>query len=198
MNADDLRHLLRRPIAFHRALADVAGGATGGLFLSQLLYWSDRGGDPDGWIYKTQAEWREETALTRSEQERARKALRDLGVLEEARRDVPARLYYRLDFDRLASLLDPAIKDAAKRRACVQDSTNKGAASRGHLHTETTAKTTREDALTDADFARRVGAGLTSGTRAALKQAHTRGGALDRLAYAKAVEAEHARLLRGR
>ncbi|MFH1628684.1 MAG: hypothetical protein ABIE47_08170 [Pseudomonadota bacterium] len=34
------------------------------LFLSQLLYWSDKGKSEDGWIYKTYREWQEETCLT--------------------------------------------------------------------------------------------------------------------------------------
>ena len=33
----------RPPIAFYRPLASIAGGATGGLFLSQLLYWNGKG-----------------------------------------------------------------------------------------------------------------------------------------------------------
>jgi hypothetical protein len=121
MNAEELRYLLRRPIAFHRVFADLAGGATGGLFMSQLFYWSDKGADPDGWIYKTQDEWEEETALTRSEQERARKHLRALGILEETRRGVPSRLYYRLNVACLATMLDPASYDARNRQARMQD-----------------------------------------------------------------------------
>lgn len=147
ITAEELRFLLRRVIAFHRPLADVAGGATGGLFLSQLLYWSDKGSDPDGWIYKTQAEWTEETALTRWEQERARKVLREKGILEEQRRDVPARLYYRLNIDALASMLNHALKDEGSPRTRARDTTGKAAESRNHLHTETTTETTSENRL---------------------------------------------------
>lgn len=116
MNTDDLRRLmpriLQRPIALHRIFMDVAGSATGGIFLSQLFYWSDKGKDPDGWLYKTQEEWTAEVGLTRSEQERARKGLRERGVLEESRRGVPSRLFYRLNADALAAAIstlhDPA------------------------------------------------------------------------------------------
>lgn len=144
MTPDDLRYLLRRPIAFHRAFAEIAKGATGGLFLSQLFYWSDKGDDPEGWIYKTQEQWTEETALTRSEQERARKILVGLGLLEEARRGIPARLYYRLDVDALASMLDRAIKDAGSPQTSPQDTPDKVAASDKHSPiTETTPETTQ-------------------------------------------------------
>jgi len=93
------------PVAYYRAFAAIAGGATAGLFLSQLYYWHDRGRDPSGWIYKTQAEWEEETGLTRREQETARRKLRERGLVEEKLARMPARLHYRLKVDRLTALL---------------------------------------------------------------------------------------------
>jgi hypothetical protein len=120
-----LRRALRaalggRYIAYNVRYAQIAGGSvTAGVLLAQLLYWADKGADPDGWLYKTQAEWTDETGLSRSEQEIARRKLRDAGVLEEWRRGVPARLYYRIDWDglstALASLQTPADKDAGSR-----------------------------------------------------------------------------------
>ena len=97
--------LTDRPIAYHVALARISGGVTAGIFLSQLLYWTGKGKDPEGWIYKTQPEWTEETGLTRREQETARKRLRSRNILEEERRSVPARLYYRINFHMLIELL---------------------------------------------------------------------------------------------
>lgn len=75
--------LLARPIAFHRPLAVVAGSAAGGVFLSQLVYWSDRASHPAGWIYKSASEWHEETLLSVDEQRGVRRRLVGLGVLEE-------------------------------------------------------------------------------------------------------------------
>ncbi|MGL1664079.1 hypothetical protein ACSTJP_00070, partial [Vibrio parahaemolyticus] len=71
------------------------------LMLSQALYWSKRTNDPDGWFYKSQVEWEEETGMTRYEQEGARKALIKLGVLEELKRGVPCRLHYRVNMKAL-------------------------------------------------------------------------------------------------
>ncbi len=102
---DLLGKLLDRPVGFHRALADVGGGATAGLFLSQALYWSRRTTDRAGWFWKTQQEWQAETALTRREQETARARLRATGVLQERHAGVPAKLYFRVDLARLAALL---------------------------------------------------------------------------------------------
>ena len=97
--------LTDRPIAYHAVLAKAVGSATAGIFLSQLLYWTPRAQDKEGWIYKTQSDIHYETALTRREQETARKILRTSGVLQEKRAGVPSRLYFRVDMEGLTSLL---------------------------------------------------------------------------------------------
>lgn len=97
--------LFDRPIAYRPVLARVGGSVTAGILLAQAIYWTPRGDEPDGWFYKTQHEWQEETALTRSEWINARKALRACGVLEERLRGVPATLHYRVDLARLTELL---------------------------------------------------------------------------------------------
>ena len=108
-----LVRLLDRPIAFHRCFVDPTGSITAALMLSQALYWQQRTKDPDGWWYKTREEWREETGMSRWEQEEARKRLRRVGVLREERRGIPARLWYRVDEGQLWALLtktDPPTK----------------------------------------------------------------------------------------
>ncbi len=42
--------LTDRPVAYHPAIAEAVGSATAGIFLSQLLYWTPRAQDKDGWI----------------------------------------------------------------------------------------------------------------------------------------------------
>jgi hypothetical protein len=63
--------------------------------------------EPHGreWFYKTQTDLEEETGLTRYEQEGARKKLVSCGVLEEAKRGIPAKLYFRVNQERLEELL---------------------------------------------------------------------------------------------
>lgn len=90
-------------VAYYAAFAHLTGTVQAGIFLSQMVYWSAR--SQDGWVFRTQAELTEETGLSRFEQETARKRLRGLGVIQEERRGVPARLYYKVDFDRLSALL---------------------------------------------------------------------------------------------
>ena len=108
MKSDDFRSIklaLQHPTAYHRILANIGGGVTAGLFLSQCWYWTTKTTDQDGWLSKTQAEWEKETGLTRREQETARKRLRSRGFLQEKRAGVPARLYFRLDVKALAAAI---------------------------------------------------------------------------------------------
>lgn len=94
-----------RPIAFNRDFVKLGIGITGALLLSQAVYWCKRTNDNDGWFYKTADEWQEETGMTRNEQETARRRLRDLGILEEKRAGLPAKLYYRINTNKLVELL---------------------------------------------------------------------------------------------
>ena len=64
--------VLGSPVAYYAAFAQALGGVEAGVFASQFFYWHGKGHDPDGWVYKTQAEIEEETGLTRRNQETAR------------------------------------------------------------------------------------------------------------------------------
>lgn len=95
--------LVDRPIAFQRSFVRLGVGITGALLLSQIVYWQNR---MEGqWFYKTQADLEEETGLTRYEQEGARKKLVSCGVLKEEKRGIPAKLYFRVNQERLEELL---------------------------------------------------------------------------------------------
>ena len=102
--------LVDRPIAFQRSFVRLGVGITGALLLSQIVYWQNR---MEGqWFYKTQADLEEETGLTRYEQEGARKKLVSCGVLEEAKRGIPAKLYFRVNQVRLEALLLGKVQQA--------------------------------------------------------------------------------------
>ena len=102
---------LDRPLAVHRIFGKIAGGLSAGVMLSQAYYWCDKGSNPD-WFWKTQAEWQEETLLSRREQETARRSLLLLRtadgvpVWEEQRRGQPARLYFRLNLEALSEVIE--------------------------------------------------------------------------------------------
>lgn len=86
-------------VAYRRAFAKVAGGAIAGLFLSQVYYHACKTTDPDGWFCRSGEEWSEELCFTRAELTKARKALKDRGILEEVKRGIPSRLHYRLNLE---------------------------------------------------------------------------------------------------
>ncbi len=143
--------LLDRPIAFHRCFAELGGSVNAGLMLSQAVYWSQRTKNGDGWFWKTAEEWQEETYLTRTEQATARKQLKRLACWQEELRGVPAKLFYRVDFDALDELLS-ADKPARISQSSLPESANpvctipenKPSASVQTFITETTTEITPE------------------------------------------------------
>lgn len=94
-----------RKMLYYPDLATMCGGVSAAVFLSNLIYWHDRGADPD-WIYKTQEQIEMETGLSRTEQDTARRQLKMLGFLRECRRGIPAKMHYHLDLEKLNSAFD--------------------------------------------------------------------------------------------
>lgn len=91
-----------RVVAYSPQLAPLVGGPIAALLLCQLLFWTGRQRDPEGWIDKEQADWGAETGLSRRAQEGARKKLRARGLLEERYGGFPRRLFYRVNLEPLA------------------------------------------------------------------------------------------------
>ncbi len=146
---DLVRALLQRPIAFHPILAELAGSVTAGLMASQAIYWTPKTRNADGWFYKSQAEWKEEIALSRCEQETARKVLRSTPWWKEKRAGNPAKLYFRVDLEALALALSqyagnqhsrmletgsgkPADKNAGFPQSLLTETTSEPAQQRGN------------------------------------------------------------------
>jgi hypothetical protein len=87
------------PIAYFPSLSPYVGGSTAAILLCQLIYWTPRAKDPDGWIYKTQLELVAETGLTRDEQRTARKALQARGLITERYDRLGHQLYFQVNLD---------------------------------------------------------------------------------------------------
>lgn len=94
MRLDEHLSNLGNPVVLYPGLVK-AFGRNEALFIQQLSYWKGRGSDKD-WVYKTAAEWEDETTLTKKEQMRVRKKLRELGVVEERHDRMNHRMYYKL------------------------------------------------------------------------------------------------------
>lgn len=142
-----IRLMNQRPIAFNKHYVDLGTGINGAVMLSQLVYWADKSNNPHGWIYKTSAEWTEETGLTRREQDTARKTLRELGFVDEDKRGVPCKIHFKVNQEKLYSaLLDLAQKrqtDAQKRQTECTNPPNKDGGKRQTI-TESTAENTTQ------------------------------------------------------
>jgi hypothetical protein len=97
--------LPNRIVAYSPDLARAVGGATIGLFLSQLLFQSDKGHDPNGWVYKSEQEMGRETGLTKREQQTARRKLLSLGVIQIERRGFKFTYHFRIVWERLEQVI---------------------------------------------------------------------------------------------
>jgi len=101
----ELQALQEGAVSFHAVLGRVEGaGPIEALFMSEILYWTKWA--EDGWVYRTQGQIQETRCLNRYQQEKARDYWKDKGVLEEERRGMPAKLYYKVKQDELRELLD--------------------------------------------------------------------------------------------
>lgn len=141
--------ILDRPIAFQRVFVEFGAGITGALFLSQCVYWANRTTDKDGWFYKTQEEWQDETGLSRYEQEGARKKLRDLGLIEEMKAGVPAKLFYRVDESAICNFINLASLDAEIPHTGMRKTSKQECGKPANIHTEITTETTYKDSSSE-------------------------------------------------
>jgi hypothetical protein len=97
--------LPNRVVAYSPDLARIAGGATIGLFLNQLLFLSDKGHDPNGWVYKSEAEMGKETGLTKREQQTARRKLLALGVIAIMRGGWKNTYHFKVIWEKLYQVI---------------------------------------------------------------------------------------------
>jgi hypothetical protein len=97
--------LPNRTVGYSPDLARAVGGATIGLFLSQLLFLSDKGANTDGWVYKSEAEMGKETGLTKREQQTARRKLLALGVIAIMRGGWKNTYHFKVIWEKLYQVI---------------------------------------------------------------------------------------------
>ncbi|TSC86715.1 MAG: phage protein [Microgenomates group bacterium Gr01-1014_7] len=93
-----------RPIAYDPALSAVTGSVKTGLFLSQLLFWAGLGRDKE-WTFKTIAEIKQEIGLSRDEQDVCISKLKAKGIISTARKGIPGKRHFRVNFLVLSELI---------------------------------------------------------------------------------------------
>lgn len=74
---------------------DILGDHKAAMMLSQLLYWTRITKDPDGWIYKSYAEWYKELRLKESVIRRAKEILEDKKIVQ-TKNDQGGPIYFRI------------------------------------------------------------------------------------------------------
>jgi hypothetical protein len=102
--------LPNRIVAYSPDLARAVGGVTIASFLSQLLFLSDKGHDPNGWVYKSEAEMGRETGLTKREQQTARRKLLALGVIAIERRGFKFTYHFKIIWQRLYQVIEQFLR----------------------------------------------------------------------------------------
>lgn len=111
---------LENPIAFYPQIARKLGGINEAVFVQQIYYWQSRAKRVDGFIYKTQKEWEEETTLTRDQQDRVRKKLIKAKLLEikKTKANGSPTLHYKLNLVLLQKILqNPQIQLRETRKS---------------------------------------------------------------------------------
>ena len=97
--------LPHRVVGYSPDLARMVGGATIGLFLSQLLFLSDKGANPEGWVYKSEQEMGKETGLSKREQQTARRKLLALGVIAIIRGGFRNTYHFKVIWEKLYQVI---------------------------------------------------------------------------------------------
>lgn len=96
---DILKKLNEKPIAYYPIYRKITGSTTGGILLSQLMYWFSKKDK----IFKTDAEIMEETYLTKKELETAKKLIKQLDFITVSREGLPAKTYYEINWEKMLS-----------------------------------------------------------------------------------------------
>jgi hypothetical protein len=104
---NEVLKLLGRPVTYYPSIAQAFGeDVRCAIFLSNFRYWEGKQDDPEGWIYKSQADIKKETGLNRYAQEQSRKTLKELLILEEKLIGRPPIMHYRFNWSKMNEVLN--------------------------------------------------------------------------------------------
>lgn len=141
-------------ISFPRLIFDALGDIPTALLLGQLLFWTGRGANPEGWIYKTYSQLSEEICLSKRQLERSKEKLEELDLIETkvAKAGGSPTVHYRIKTDNLLKMLvsdkmsQTKVPKRAKRKSRnVTNESAKTALSYTDLTTDPIANPTTDD-----------------------------------------------------
>jgi uncharacterized phage protein (TIGR02220 family) len=130
-------------ITVNVTLVDFVGDLETGLFLSQVIYWSDRGTRKDGFFYKTDDEWHQEIMLSKYSVRKARKKLEEMGLLETKVKKANGNptLHYRFSQNRFSEMFISFLRNRKNEIANTKEGSCENEISLTEITTETTSET---------------------------------------------------------
>lgn len=115
MTSKELRELFeaqnQRPVTYYKGYTDIMGSLSGGVYLSQLLFWHrDANSNKRERFVKTDAQIISHTGLTTNQIRAAKRKAKDLGFVKVAKKGVPPKTVYTLDEDMIIAALLKHVK----------------------------------------------------------------------------------------
>ncbi|MFS0784752.1 conserved phage C-terminal domain-containing protein [Bacillus sp. 1P06AnD] len=129
-------------ITVNVALVNFVDDFETGLFLSQLIYWSDRGTRKDGFFYKTDEEWQQEIMLSQYSIRKARRRLEKMGLLETKvmKANGSPTVHYRFNKSRFSDLFISFLRNQKNEIADSKERSFENESSLTEITTETTTE----------------------------------------------------------
>lgn len=112
-----LKQLNQRPIVFFPIYRDITKSCTGGILLSQLMFWFSKKDK----FWKTDQDIMDETRLTLNEFKLAKKRIKKLPFITVSRKGIPAKTWYEIDYVEIQKVLN---KIDGNHLTVMGDSTN--------------------------------------------------------------------------
>lgn len=112
----------RNTLTIPRAYIDFTGDLTSALLLSQIVYWSDRTRDSEGWFAKSYNEWHDELTMSEYQVRAATKSLAAFGVETKLKKfDGAPTVHYRLNKSKFSEFILKKLQNGNLKNLRNQD-----------------------------------------------------------------------------
>ena len=100
-------------LTINRTFVQYMGTLEGGIFLQQLVFWSDKTQSADGFFYKSYVEWNEEVCLSEYSVRKQTKVLKEKGLVQTKLKKAEGSptLHYKLDITGFLKDLESFLKN---------------------------------------------------------------------------------------
>ena len=135
-------------LAIPRKYIDFMGSLNGGIFLSQLIYWSDKTKNSEGYVYKTYDEWEKEIAVSKYHINKETKKMIKMGFLETKIKKANGNptVHYKFNIDLFTNVF---VKFLTNENESFNNQELKNSLSITEITSETTPKTNKIDIIVD-------------------------------------------------